>query len=100
MALTPGTPPVQTVELELGKDGTLMLPESIRHQLSLQPGDRLTLTVDQDGTLHLTRLQTQIQKLQGIFRDITPAGVSLADELIRDRRREAQSAIAPRRRLG
>ncbi|MCU0551125.1 MAG: AbrB/MazE/SpoVT family DNA-binding domain-containing protein [Leptolyngbya sp. Prado105] len=82
--------PIQPVELELGENGTLVLPEAIRHQLNLQSGDRLILTVDPNGTLHLTNVQTQIQKLQGIFKDIAP-GVSLADELIRDRQREAQT---------
>jgi AbrB family looped-hinge helix DNA binding protein len=83
---------IQPIELELGENGTLVLPETIRHQLKLQSGDRLILTVDPNGTLHLTTVQTQVQKLQGIFKDIAP-GVSLADELIRDRRREAQTEI-------
>lgn len=87
--VTPMTVPSHPIELELGENGILVLPETIRHQLKLQSGDRLILTVDSNGTLHLASVQAQIEKLQGIFKDIAP-GVSLADELIRDRRRETQ----------
>jgi antitoxin (DNA-binding transcriptional repressor) of toxin-antitoxin stability system len=65
----------------------------------LQPGEEVQilqddrpiarLTLETDGNLHLNRLQAQIQNLQGIFKDIAP-GVSLSDELIADRRQEAQ----------
>jgi AbrB family looped-hinge helix DNA binding protein len=75
--------------IELHEDGKITLPESVRQALNWQPGDRLMLTLDTDGNLRLARLQAQIQKLQGIFKDIAP-GVSLADELIFDRRQEAQ----------
>ena len=90
MTLTSQPSLVQPIELELGEHGILALPESIRSQLSLKPGDRLILTVDSDGVIRLTSLRTQIQNLQGAFKDIAP-GVSLADELIRDRRREVKN---------
>ncbi|NJO39225.1 MAG: AbrB/MazE/SpoVT family DNA-binding domain-containing protein [Cyanobacteria bacterium CRU_2_1] len=83
------TPQDSPHSIELGDQGQVVLPESIRHQLNLQSGDRLILTVESDGSLRLTSLRSQIQKLQGMFKDIAP-GVSLADELIGDRRREAQ----------
>ena len=75
--------------IALGEDGALVLPETVRHQLSLQPGDRFILTLDSDGTLRLTSLKSQLQSLRGIFKDIT-ASTNLSDELIRDRRQEAQ----------
>lgn len=70
--------------IELHKDGQITLPDSICKTLNCQPGDRLILTLETDGHLRLNRLQAQIQKLQGIFKDVAP-GVSLADELIADR---------------
>jgi AbrB family looped-hinge helix DNA binding protein len=75
--------------IELHANGQITLPASICQTLNWHPGDRLMLTLDTDGNLHLTRLQAQIQRLQGIFKDIAP-GVSLADELIAERRQEAQ----------
>lgn len=79
-------PEQQTIEL--GEGGNLVLPESIRHHLSLQPGEKLILTLEPDGSLRLTSLRIQIQNLQGIYKDIAP-GVSLADELIEERRKES-----------
>jgi bifunctional DNA-binding transcriptional regulator/antitoxin component of YhaV-PrlF toxin-antitoxin module len=80
--------PVQhTIELQV--DGQINLPNSICQTLNWNPGDRLVLTLETDGNLRLNRLQAQIQKLQGIFKDLAP-GVSLADELISDRRQAAK----------
>ncbi len=75
--------------IELHEDGQITLPDSICQPLNWHPGDRLILTLETDGNLRLNRLQPQIQKLQGIFKDIAP-GVSLADELIADRHQAAQ----------
>jgi AbrB family looped-hinge helix DNA binding protein len=77
----------QTIELH--ENGQINLPDQICQRLNWNPGDRLILTLEPDGNLRLNRLQVQIQKLQGIFKDIAP-GVSLADELIADRRQAAQ----------
>ncbi len=84
---TPQQPEQHTIELE--EHGNLVLPESIRHHLNLQPGEKLILTLESDGSLRLTSLRHQIQKLQGIYKDVAP-GISLADELIQERRRETQ----------
>lgn len=75
--------------LHLGARGRLVLPASLRERLELKEGDRLVLTVEADGSLRLVSLREQVRKLQGIFKDIAP-GVSLADELIQERREEAR----------
>jgi len=82
------TPQQQTIEL--GEQGNIVLPESIRHHLNLQPGEKLILTLEPDGSLRLTSLRSQIQNLQGIYKDIAP-GTSLADELIQERHKASQS---------
>ena len=76
-----------TIELQV--DGQIQLPDSIRKTLNWNPGDRLILTLETDGNLRLSRIQAQVQKLQGIFKNIAP-GISLADELIHDRRQASQ----------
>lgn len=75
--------------LHLGARGRLVLPAQLREQLNLKEGDRLILTVEADGSLRLVSLREQVKKLQGIFKDIAP-GVSLASELIQERREEAR----------
>ncbi len=49
----------------------------------------MILTVEPDGSLRLVSLREQVKKLKGIYRRLAP-GVSLANELIRERRREAK----------
>lgn len=75
--------------IELDEANQIMLPDSICDTLDWNPGDRIILTIETNGDIRLSRLTTQIQNLQGIFKDLAP-GISLADELIRDRRQEAQ----------
>jgi AbrB family looped-hinge helix DNA binding protein len=88
----PLTPAPQQQTIELGEQGNLVIPESIRHHLNLQPGEKFILTLEPDGSLRLASLKTQIQNLQGIYKDIAP-GISLADELTQERRGEAQSSV-------
>ena len=83
------TPALQQT-VELGDNGSLLLPEAIHHHLNLQPGDQLLLTLEPNDSLRLTSLRHQIQALQGIYKDIAP-GISLADELIQERHQAAQA---------
>lgn len=48
----------------------------------------MILMLEPDGSIRLTSLRLQIQNLQGIYKDIVPT-VSLADELIKERRKES-----------
>ncbi len=75
--------------LHLGARGRLVLPARLRERLNLKEGDRLVLTVEVDGSLRLVSIAEQVRKLQGLFKDIAPR-VSLADELIQERREEAR----------
>ena len=75
--------------LNLGVRGRLVLPAPLRERLGLKEGDRLVLTVQADGSLRLVSLREQVSQLQGLFKNIAP-GVSLADELMAERREEAR----------
>ena len=74
------SPTLEQYTVNLQEKGELIIPESVCKQLNLQPGDRFTLTIETDGSLRLVSLRQQVQKLKG---------VSLADELIQERRQEA-----------
>lgn len=88
MSYTASNQPEQYT-INLGARGRLVLPAPLRERLGLKEGDRLVLTVQSDGSLSLISLREQVSKLQGLFKDIAP-GVSLADELIAERREEAR----------
>ncbi|MBE9171496.1 AbrB/MazE/SpoVT family DNA-binding domain-containing protein [Pleurocapsales cyanobacterium LEGE 06147] len=75
-----------TISLE--PEGRLTLPISVQQQLGLQPGDRLTLQVQNDGSLRLVSLREQLKQVRGILKSLAPER-NLTDELIQDRREEA-----------
>jgi len=81
--------PTEHYTLALGERGRLVLPARLRQRLGLQAGDRLILTLDAGGGLHLVSAREQARRLYGLYEQLAP-GRSLADELIAERRDEAR----------
>jgi len=73
-------------EVQLGAQGRLVIPASLRKALNLQSGDRLVARLVGES-LVLERREAIERRLQDRFRHI-PQKVSLADELIAERRAE------------
>lgn len=74
-------------QVKLGPQGRLVIPAAIRDALDLKPGDDLVLAIEQ-GRLLLESRSHRLQRLQARVAALT-CGVSLADELLRERRAEA-----------
>jgi AbrB family looped-hinge helix DNA binding protein len=70
-------------------NGRLVIPASVRAELGLQDGGRFLLHVE-DGQIRLEPIAASVARAQAMLRRYVPAGVSLVDELTRDRRREAE----------
>lgn len=70
--------------------GRLQLPADLRRQLGLSEGDTLQIEVV-DGEIRLLPMHAAIKRIQERMRKYVPDGVSLVEELIADRRREAAS---------
>jgi AbrB family looped-hinge helix DNA binding protein len=68
--------------------GRIVIPAKLRQELGLRPGDRVILDVDH-GELRVRSLDAAIRRAQELVAEYVPDGVSLADELIRERREEA-----------
>ena len=81
--------PTERHDLQLGARGRLVLPARVRRRLGFREGDRMILMVEPDGSLRLVSLRDQVRKLKGAYKHLAP-GVSLAKELIRERRQEAR----------
>lgn len=73
----------------LGERGRLVLPAPLRRRLDLHPGDRLIASFGADGEIRLVSAREQARRLHGLYRDLAPRR-SLADELIAERRAEAE----------
>ncbi|MDO8210395.1 AbrB/MazE/SpoVT family DNA-binding domain-containing protein [Conexibacter sp. CPCC 206217] len=71
----------------VGDRGRLVLPAAVRSQLGLEPGTRMLLTTEPDGSLRLRPYRAVADRHRGILGAAN--GPSLVDELIAERRREA-----------
>ncbi len=73
----------------LNENGRLVIPASFRKALGMDPGDEVILHLEEDG-LRITTLRHRIARAQRNARKYVPRGVSLADELISERREAAK----------
>ncbi len=80
----------------LGDRGRLVLPAAVREQLGLEAGAKLSLVVEDDGTIRLRSLRAIVDAGLGMFAHLGEPGVSMVDELIRERREEAAREDAER----
>lgn len=71
--------------------GRLVIPAAYRRALGLKPGDEVLLTLE-DGEIRLVGTRQAVARAQNLLRHYIPAGRSLSEELIRDRRDEAARA--------
>jgi AbrB family looped-hinge helix DNA binding protein len=69
--------------------GKLIIPASFRRKLGIDTGDTVVLEMEEDG-LHVRSLSSAVRRAQEIVREFVPDEVSLADELIAERRVEAE----------
>jgi AbrB family looped-hinge helix DNA binding protein len=69
--------------------GKLIIPAAFRRSLGFDTGDTVVVELDEDG-LHVRSLSSAVRRAQQIVREFVPDEVDLADELIAERRIEAE----------
>jgi hypothetical protein len=79
--------------LEVKPDGSLPLPAEVIDLLEATPGHRVFVEA-KEGRLTMMSAKAALEEAQAIVRKYIPAGVSLSDELIADRRAEAAREAA------
>lgn len=74
--------------LKLGQNGRMIIPAELRHNLELKEGDELLVTVEGKRLV----LETEAALLERLYATVgePPEGEQVSDELIRERREEAQ----------
>ncbi|WP_342162326.1 AbrB/MazE/SpoVT family DNA-binding domain-containing protein [Methylobacterium sp. SD21] len=75
--------------VKIGDDGKLLIPNDFRRELGLDAGDTVTVELTEDG-LRVRSLSAAIRTAQAIVRGFAPAERSLSDELIAERRANAE----------
>ncbi len=72
----------------VGDGGRLVIPAAFRKELGLRTGDAVVIELN-DGELRIRSRARAIKWAQQQMRPYVPEGVSLVDELIRERRKES-----------
>ncbi len=75
--------------MRVNENGRLVIPAPFRRQMGIRAGDEVVLVLEEDELRILTR-KREIERTQRLVRKHVKAGVSLADELIRERREAAR----------
>lgn len=69
--------------------GKLVIPAAMRRDLGIATGDTVLVDVH-DGELRVRSVSRAIERARAILRRYVPEGSQLAEELIADRRAEAE----------
>lgn len=72
----------------IGKGGRVVIPAEVRRRMGVQEGDDVVLRLEGEELRIFTPRQA-VRSAQARVRRYVPAGVSLVDELLAERRREA-----------
>ncbi|MFC5568113.1 AbrB/MazE/SpoVT family DNA-binding domain-containing protein [Rubellimicrobium aerolatum] len=79
--------PSQRVKIVEG--GKLVIPAAFRREMGIAAGDTVVVELD-DGELRVRSLSAAIRRVQARMRELNPEGRLLSEELIADRRAEAE----------
>lgn len=80
---------IKQAKARISPNGRVVIPAAIRQQLGVKPGDPILMDVE-DGVLRLESYPTRIARIQRELAQYIAPGVSMADELIAERRAEAR----------
>ena len=75
--------------VKMVEGGKLVIPARFRREMGVKPGDTLIVEMD-GGELRVRSLPSAIRRVQERLRELNPEGRLLSEELIADRRAEAE----------
>ena len=81
--------PSASAKATLAANGRIVVPAAIREAMGLEPGENLILDVV-DGILHIEPYRARIRRIQKEFAHLIRPGILASDELLAERRQEAQ----------
>jgi len=78
-------------KIRVRTDGSAVLPAVLLSAAGFKGDDVLVARVANDGGIHLLSSRTAIRRAQDLIRQFVPENVSLVEELLQARRREAEN---------
>ncbi|MEI9891045.1 MAG: hypothetical protein WDN45_11180 [Caulobacteraceae bacterium] len=88
--LAPPMEPNLADRVLLDDEGRLCLTPDLIKALNARPGEYVIAVAGPDGTVALTSARTAMEQARAIIRAYVPEGVSLVEELLAERRAEAE----------
>lgn len=79
---------MDVIRTKVTQGGRIVIPAEMRRRLGIEVGEDVNIALDGESIRILTQKES-IKRAQALVRKFVPKGVSLVDELIADRRREA-----------
>jgi len=76
-------------QVKIANGGRFVVPQDVRRSLGIEVGQNVSYHVS-DGQLVITTPQAALSRLQELVKGSVPEGASIVDELIRERREEAE----------
>ena len=81
---------MSVLKTKMTQGGRIVIPAEMRKRHRMSVGGTVHLVDGEDGVLILTP-ELALRRLQKRFASVVPNGVSLVDELIAERRKEAEN---------
>jgi antitoxin PrlF len=75
-------------QVVVGERGRLVLPSTVRAKLGIEPGTRLLLSTEPDGSLRLRPYRAVAEQGRGLLAKLEPTDRPMVDDLLAERRRE------------
>lgn len=79
----------KTLQVKIDASGRVIIPAETQLRKSVKEGEPLFITEDEHG-VHIKTLMQSVREAQELFRPYVPEGRSMVDELIAERRAEAE----------
>jgi AbrB family looped-hinge helix DNA binding protein len=79
---------LEAQRVKIVEGGKLVIPAQMRRELGIGAGDTVMVDID-NGELRVRSVSKALERARAILRRHIPEGTKLADELIADRRAEA-----------
>jgi AbrB family looped-hinge helix DNA binding protein len=84
-----GSRMAEFIRSKVSDAGRVVIPAELRKEFGMEEGEEVVFSKDEHG-IRIITLREAIRQAQDYFCSLAPPGVSLSDELLRDRREEAE----------
>ena len=74
--------------LQVGSDGRIMLPKSIRQEFGIKPGSKVMINTA-NNAIQITTVENSLKAARLLVKQYCKSGESVVDEFLQSRRQEA-----------